>query len=151
MQYMNFTFTKSKFCSRNLKMVAKFSSKTWQMPCFPNLSMYLVMQYMNFMFFDMSMFKFWEVQNLNFATKNLKIFKMAAIFKMVTKISAKRHRICHNFLTFQYILPRITWGCLFASLKLISGKFNVAVTSKNGCQNGLQDKYHNFLFLMHLE
>ena len=30
-------------------------------------------------------------------------------------------------------------GCLSASLKLISGKFNVVATSKNGCQNGLQD------------
>ena len=38
------------------------------------------------------------------------------------------------FMALQYMI-----GCLSASLKLISGKFNVVATSKNGCQNGLQD------------
>ena len=37
-------------------------------------------------------------------------------------------------------------GGLSASKKLISGKFNVAATSKNGCQNGLQDLKNAIMF-----
>ena len=49
-----FYITKHKFCTRKFKMAAKISSETQKMPYFPSLSIYLAMQYMNFMLLDMS-------------------------------------------------------------------------------------------------
>ena len=74
-------------------MAAIVSSKTQEMPYFPSLSIYLAMQYMNFMHLDMPNSKFSQVQNLYFANKILKIFKMAAFYKMATKTSTKRQQM----------------------------------------------------------
>ena len=84
MNFMFFDITESKFYIRKskmaavFKMAAKMAAKNLKIAEIPYFSIYLSVQYMNFMFFDITESKFY-----------IKKSKMAAVFKMAVKMAPK--------------------------------------------------------------